>query len=437
MKNTPEIYRRTQFWSACLMLGLAFAGSQVRWADGQPQNPAGQSAIQKATEFHLGKGYDALKNDRYEVAAQEFRAALAQDPRLVLRARFPLAVALFELHQPGDARREFEAVRQEVGDHPNVMYYLGRLDVTEGKFDDAVHELAKAVVDPPFPDTAYYLGFAYFLKGDNAAAERWLRQAAKQNPRDSRAFYQLGLLYRKTGRKEEAEKTIALSEAMRLREADESRLKLECSQKLDKGSLEEARDVCEQLYDPNDPQQLTMLGTIYGQHGDFQEALKPLRRAAELSPQAPQMQFNLALDYYHLKRFQEARQALEPAVMRWPDLFQINALFGAVLLRLGDNLSARRVLSRAHELNPRDAETTRALFAVLMELANKDSSAKQYPASLKYLGEAEKLRPNDPEPHKRMAEIYRLVGEDSRAEAERREAGRLRSTTPGPPNPNQ
>jgi TolA-binding protein len=84
---------------------------------------SGQAAPLDSAETHLGKGYDALKQDRYEVAAQEFRAALALDPSLVLRAQFPLAVSLFEQHKSAEARREFEAVRREIGDHPNISYY--------------------------------------------------------------------------------------------------------------------------------------------------------------------------------------------------------------------------------------------------------------------------------------------------------------------------
>src|SRR3989442_12918617 len=84
-------------------------------------------------EAHLGKAYDSLKQDRYDAAASEFRAALKLDPTLVLRARFPLAVALFEMKKFDEARQEFEAVHREVGDHPNVLYYLGRVDLEERK----------------------------------------------------------------------------------------------------------------------------------------------------------------------------------------------------------------------------------------------------------------------------------------------------------------
>ena len=97
---------------------------------------------QDTPEAHLGKGYEALRQDRYDEAAGEFRAALKLDPKLVMRARFPLAVALFELKESAEARREFEAVRAEVGDHPNVAYYLGRLDLQDQKYSKARSEIS-------------------------------------------------------------------------------------------------------------------------------------------------------------------------------------------------------------------------------------------------------------------------------------------------------
>src|SRR2546427_1330937 len=114
----------------------------------------GMSAVKPVTsgtpEDHLGKGYDALKQDRYDAAASEFRAALEIDPTLTLRARFPLAVALFELHKSDEARRELEFIRREVGDDPNVLYYLGRLDLDARNFDAAIRNLNQAVTKPPF-----------------------------------------------------------------------------------------------------------------------------------------------------------------------------------------------------------------------------------------------------------------------------------------------
>jgi tetratricopeptide (TPR) repeat protein len=386
-----------------------------------------QESAPVTPEAHLGRGYDALKQDRYDAAVTEFRAALAADPGLNLRARFPLAVALFELHKSDEARRELELVRHEVGDHPNVFYYLGRIDLDDHQYASAIRNLKQAAAKPPFPDTAYYLGYAYFKQGDLASAEKWLTQASRLTPRDARVPYQLGLVYRKLGREQEATRALARSEELRRRDSEESRLRMECRQKLDQGLRQEARAVCEKLYDPDDADKLTELGTIYGQHGDLEAALKPLRRAAELAPQSPQMQYNLALTYYQLNQFERARAPLANALKRWPDLFQLNALYGAVLARLGQDLHAYQVLEHAHELDPRDPETSTLLYATAFGLAQTNKSSGQYAEALRYLEAAAKLRPQEPEPHLRMAEIYALTSRPAQAAAEKQKADRLAS----------
>jgi len=387
------------------------------------------SAVNPATsdtpEAHLGKGYDALKQDRYDAAAGEFRAALEIDPKLTLRARFPLAVALFELHKSDEARRELEIVRHEVGDHPNVLYYLGRLDLDARNFDSAIRNLNQAAAKPPFPDTAYYLGYAYFKRGDLPSAEKWLKVAAEANPRDARVQYQLGSVYRKQGREQDAQRAVTTSEELRQRDTDESRIKLECAQKLDQGPREEAFAVCEQLYDPDNAEKLTALGTTYGQHGELEKALKPLRRATELAPQSPQMQYNLAYAHYQLNQLEEARAPLANAIQRWPDLFPLNALYGAVLLKLGQDLPAYDALHHAHQLSPQDPATLELLHTVTLTLASKSQAARQYSDSLRYLEEAAALRPQDPEPHHRMGEIYAALGRPAQAKAEQQKADSL------------
>jgi Flp pilus assembly protein TadD len=385
---------------------------------------AGVALCQDTPEAHLGKGYDDLRQERYVEAAGEFRAALKLDPKLVMRARFPLGVALFQMKEPAEARREFEAVRREVGDHPNVTYYLGRLDLQDQNFAGAVRNFRKAVEKPPFPDTAYYLGFACFKLGDLASAEKWLKAAVELNSNDSLAQYQLGLVYRKEGREQEAAKALALTAEIRRKDAGDSQLKMECAKKLEQGPREEARAVCQKLYDPGDAEKLTSLGTLYGQHGDLEAALDPLQRAAELEPQSPQMQYNLAFTYYRMQRFEDARAPLRKALERWPDLFPLKSLYGAVLVKLGDDLAAYQALRGAHEINPQDPRTVGLLYETTLALARKSQAAKQYPEALRYFDEAANLRPEDPEPHRGLAEVYALMGRTSEAAAEQKKAQR-------------
>ena len=400
-------------------------------AQGTPHRTSKATTPGDTVESHLGKGYDALKADSYLVAAAEFRAALRLDPKLTLRARFPLGAALFELHQPAEARRELEIVRKETGEHPNVLYYLGRLDLDEHKFDSAVTNLRKAVDKPPFADTAYYLGFAYFQQGAFTDAETWLKQAQKDTPSDARVPYQLAQVYRKEGHEDQAREALKLSGELRERANNESQLRTECAQKLneaakDAASKEDAYALCDRMYDSNDAAQLTALGTIYGQHGELEAALKPLHRAAELEPESPQSQYNLALVNVQLGRLEDARAPLAKAVERWPDLFQLNSLYGAVLTKLGDGQAAYAALEHAHQLNPQDKGTEDLLFLTALGLARGKRASKEYAEGLHYFQEAAKLKPQEASPHEGMAEVYELMGNAALASSERRAGERLR-----------
>src|SRR5437868_8293214 len=380
---------------------------------------------ESSASTHLGRGYESLKQDRYDAAVEEFRAALKTDPKLTLRARFPLAVALSELKRFDEARKELQTVQRETGEHPNVFYYLGRIDLEQRNFAGAIANLTRAATQPPFPDTPYFLGYAYFKQGDLTSAQKWLEQAAQAMPRDARVEYQLGQIYRREGREQDAKKALALSDQLRERDDTESKVRLQCAQKLAEGPSEQARKICDQLYDENSADKLTELGTLYGQHGDLEAALKPLQRAAELAPQSPQMQYNLALAYFQLNRFEDARGALADAAKRWPDLFQVVSLYGATLFKLGQGDEAYPILRHAQELNPSDAATGDLLYLSALGVARKNQSGKQYADALKFFQEAAKLKPQEPAPHRGMAEVYSLTGHSAQAAKEQAEAKRL------------
>jgi tetratricopeptide (TPR) repeat protein len=137
------------------------------------------------------------------------------------------------------------------------------------------------------------------------------------------------------------------------------------------------------------------------------------------------MQYNLALTYYQLNQFEAALPPLAKAIERWPDLFQLNALYGAVLLKLGEDAAAYQALHHAHQLNPEDSGTTDLLYKIALTLAQKSRSEQRYVNALRYLEEAAKLRPREAEPHRSMAEIYTLTHHPAEATAEGLKADRL------------
>src|SRR5882724_3966293 len=108
-------------WTIVLVAVTLAPSASIRSQETSSAKPAATNSL----DAHLGRGYEALRRENYAQAADEFRAALDLNPKLVLKAQFPLAVALFEMHKTEEARSAFEAVRWETGDHPNVLYYLG------------------------------------------------------------------------------------------------------------------------------------------------------------------------------------------------------------------------------------------------------------------------------------------------------------------------
>jgi Flp pilus assembly protein TadD len=416
--TSEAIRRRARLLPIFALLAITVGSSALGQSPNSTQTP--QDVSQSGVEAHLGAGYAALKNDRYPEAAREFRAALSLDPKLAMRARFPLAAALFESQQLLEARKEFEAVRAEAGDVPSVMYYLGRLDLLANDFDGAVRDLTLAAAKPPFPDTAYYLGLACVKKGDLPAAEKWLQAAAGLNPQDFHIRERLAALYQQEGKSAQAKEAAAQSEALRNRDAEVSQKRIACAQALQSSSAD-AHAVCEQLYDPNDEDRLTMLGTLYGQHGDYESALKPLRRAAELDPNSPQTHYNLALDCFRLGRYAEARDALAKVVKLWPDLAPLYALYGSALFRLGEKTAAYQALRRAYQLDPQDSGAATMLYNTGLSLAGESMAGKQYTESAKYLSEMVQLFPQAPEPHRLLAEVYRAAGQPSQAAQEQRQ----------------
>ena len=267
---------RTWRWNFLFLL-LLLQGSVLCWRGAGQTANSEKTSTGDSLEIHLGNGYEALKQEQYEVAEKEFLAALAIDPELVMRARFPLAVALFEQHKFTESRHEFETVRQAAGEHPGVLYYLGRLDLEEHSYKSAIENLKKAISHPPFPDTAFYLGLAYLKQGSNPDAETWLKKAIELNPDNSRAEYQLAILYRKEGRQEEANQAFRQANEKIARSDKQSQLKWECARELDRDLSEKVTSICDQLYDPNDAEKLTALGILYGQHGGLEKALNHFR----------------------------------------------------------------------------------------------------------------------------------------------------------------
>jgi tetratricopeptide (TPR) repeat protein len=370
---------------------------------------------QDTAAAHLGRGYDLIQQQRYEQAASEFRRALEIDPSL-LRARYQLGIALFATADREEAARQFEVVRRGAPDNRGALYYLGRLRLLEGDNDGAARLLAPLADNPPLPDTLFYLGCALLGKGDAQGAIGALQRAESDAPRDYRIPYRLARAYSLAGRGQDAATEYQKAAALRGEYNRAAAEALQCVTALDNGSSETP---CRALLDPNDPDKLTTLGMIYGEHGLYDKAIQPLEAASKLDPDSFEIFHNLGLSYFRLHQFDKARPALERAVSLRPEFFGSNALLGAALFSLKDDAAAYRVLRHARELDPANAEVADLLFKTSLVLARDRFEAKDYARCIEYLRQAADVNPSDAPVHRRLAQVYGIAGH---ADLSRREA---------------
>ncbi|HXY01816.1 MAG TPA: tetratricopeptide repeat protein [Candidatus Limnocylindrales bacterium] len=323
-----------------------------------------------SVEFHLARGTQLMQEHLFEAAASEFEQALATNPTNP-QVHFQFAVCLLSLGRNDEARGQFEQVRKLAGESRYVTYYLGRLDLLSNDYASAIRRLGSVAEDPPAPDTAFHLGVAYISSGDVVAGIKWLERAAELLPRDYRVHYRLARAYSSAGREQDADREYGLYTRFQSEHKDTEKQARDCTEALRTQPPAAAREVCYRMFDPNDPEKLTLLGQLLGDGGAYALALDPLRRAASLDPNSFEAWHDLGLTYFRLQRYAEARAPLEKAVALRPNFYGSVVLLGGTLYMLGDDDAALPVLERALRLNPSDAQTAAVLEKLRAERTKK------------------------------------------------------------------
>src|SRR5205807_10649680 len=198
-----------------IWLGIRIGAALLAIAAGMSHAQVPPLQVQQAGgEADLSRGVQLMQEQLFEAAASEFEQALALNAAAP-KVHFEFAVCLMSLGRDDEARRQFEQVRKLAGESRYVTYYLGRLDLLSNDYSSAIQRLGSVAEDPPFPDTAFYLGVAYISSGDVAGGTKWLERAAKLWPRDYRAHSLLARPSSSRRREQEAGREYGLYSQLR------------------------------------------------------------------------------------------------------------------------------------------------------------------------------------------------------------------------------
>tara|TARA_A100001015_G_C14991150_1_gene714008 strand:+ start:84 stop:1892 length:1809 start_codon:yes stop_codon:yes gene_type:complete len=103
---------------------------------------------------------------------------------------------------------------------------------------------------------------------------------------------------------------------------------------------------------PQSPALFSLLGDVTKAQGDKKYALKNYKKAVEISPNQPELRFNLALFYYEEDNFQQSIYCLDEALNQKPSFVKALVLLGRCYSALEMFDEAEKVFRKACDLEP-------------------------------------------------------------------------------------
>jgi tetratricopeptide (TPR) repeat protein/predicted Ser/Thr protein kinase len=360
--------------------------SPAEWARIQKLPTASAAALQAYSEARaLLDRYDVPGNVDRGIAL--LKQAIADDPKFAT-AHATLGDALWRRYQDIDRRPEvaaeataavMEALRLDP-DAAQVYRSLGNMQFQTGHHEEAVRSLRRALqLQPDSDETHSLLGRVLGSSGDVEAALSELRQAIALRPYWNN-YFSLGLVSYTNGRYRDA---------------------IDAFQKTTE---------LQPTYSPA----YQMLGTTYHMLGDLPQAIGNYEHAARLGPN-PAAYANLALAYYTVKRYDEARVAYLEAIRLAPTKAGLRRDLADVYTRLGRERDARAMYEQAISLaqqdlkvNSRDAIAV-ALIAICEAKIGRRGEAERHAA------EAITLAPNSFDVRIRVGKVYAALNDRAAA----------------------
>jgi len=414
----------------------------------QELNRQFQSAVAQYDAGHLPEAAERLEKllpeapQNFEVHellgliySEESRDALA-NPHLATAvrlkpgsaaARTNLAANLVRLGKLDDAQAQLKRAVALEPRNFDANHDLGELYVRRGKVPEAVSFLKTAQqIKPASYDNGYDLAMADLLTGRLEAARQLVQGLLKIN--DTAELHNL------LGQIEEKDKNyVAAANELEIaahKDPSESNLFDWGSELLMHRTLEPAIDVFRQAVEryPNSARMAIGFGIALYSRGNYDDAVKSLLRAADLSPSDPRCYFFLSKAYDStpnhadevIQRFSRFSE-LQPGNARALYYYAMSLWKGKRAQDAGlDFHQIESLLQKAVALDPKFADAH-------LQLGNLYSDQAQYAASIPEYGKALENNPDLADAHYRLGQAYVHTGQKEKAQEQFQVYQQLRS----------
>ena len=233
----------------------------------------------------LQRAQDVARRGEYQEALGEFRALLAENPRLAV-AQVEVGGLTLEQGDLRAAQRSYEAALAADPRSVDARIGLARTHAAAGRSDDAVREYRAALAAAP-ADSRAVKGLADALEasGNRAAAIPFLERLAADPAADSEAWTRLGAAYLSDGRSSEA--GAAFEEAVALGEVGQATMDGLIASYAAEARYSEAASAAgefERRWPSSSASE--RCAWLSFRAGDYERAIEAYRRAAELDPRS-------------------------------------------------------------------------------------------------------------------------------------------------------
>ena len=289
---------------------------------------------------------------------------------------------------------------------PQALLSSGRISIVEGKYQEALAALQKALKsEPESASIHYFLGVVQQSLGFFDLAKSSFTDALKLNAQMPEAAVALAAIETRSGDYESALRLA--SDVLKTNPNLSSPYAVSAQAWLAKGDVPRGEDLLETAlsHDPASLPALAMLVSLDVRRGKAQEAVKRVSKLVEQYPQIAGLRFLLAVGYFSTKDLEKSEANVRQALLLDPKTPDAYSLLSSIELARGFVEKAKAHLRMAIEVNPRNVTNYIAL-GIQYEKEDNWEEAK------KLLERAHQVEPESPQVANELAYFYVEHGGD-------------------------
>ena len=231
-----------------------------------------------------------------------------------------------------------------------------------------------------FPMAPVLLGMSYFEVGQAPKALVYLKHAIEQDASNYEAWYYTGIVYDALNQPDNSIE--ALRQAAGLKPHSSEIWERLALVYLNHKIYEKARECFLKVFKlTNNPEYAYRIGLSFMLEEKYEKAVDFFTVSLDRSGDSDEIYENIGICYYHLKKYWEAIQYLEPLINKGVTKEMIFFVYGSSLMKVGRLNEAREILEKGLKQNPSEIN-------ILYGLGLLEANRENYEKAARYLEKA-------------------------------------------------